>query len=881
MTGTLRTPQPAAKHPGPLRRAQPLIVLYIALATIPVLMWRAAGNPITATLPYLNINQAELFWNTLREDPAADASELALAAIDVAWIVWTPFALAAVLQLLVTVFHIPRTVIPRMLLRLTPTTVVSIVVTGTATVAQASAGAAHATALQHHHLGHERGRDESSARRQSPLEAQVIKAITDPEHHRHHWGADAHTVQQGETLWIIAEDAYGRGQDWPEIYDANRGRIEQSGEVLANPDLIKPGWTLTVPHHGPAPTPPRVTGADPAPPNTTGTGAPVVGGATSATVPRVAPATPAPVTTASSAAERPVPPTAATAPNGANNPPHAVPGPRTNAPWTTGVELPDGGYIGVSLLIAAAGAALALRRRARRTGQSPDVPDSVRELTVIASRAEMAANGDWDPELETDPTPPPLLRPRPEHLIFGTARTGTDEAILDPEHHPLTVYTGPGAHQAAAALALSALASEPPHRLVTTETLAHQLFGAGTEPADPAWLTLVPDTPAALNVAASQLEDANVRTLLIADAQGAGIFQVSAALAADQQCNGLAILLIGDPSHLAAHPLTNVTVDEEGRPTKVTGPRAAAFAGARFHTLPRPMAADLFTTLRHDRAARTAHRIPAQARGGRHVQPADQHPEPDSADDEHHQDAGGPTAIDEPELRARERLPHAAATSASSPRGSLIDSATTPPRAPVLLRLLGPLVVENVAGQTRPGPGGRNAQLLTYLGIHPRGRTLQQITAAIWNTDKPGGLNRALVRLRQDLRAAVTELAPEHIPNGEDVQLIVREPHGTYHLNHKLIRTDYADFTSLEAEASTENNLARRTELAAQALAHVRGDLAEGVSDLDQTWLLDERADLDDRAAALAHTSASADLGGQGADAAGRTTSVFARTTTP
>lgn len=188
-------------------------------------------------------------------------------------------------------------------------------------------------------------------------------------------------------------------------------------------------------------------------------------------------------------------------------------------------------------------------------------------------------------------------------------------------------------------------------------------------------------------------------------------------------------------------------------------------------------------------------------------------------------------------------------------RSSSIGNGTTLPRAPILLRLLGPLVFENAAGQTRPGPGGRNAQLLTYLALHPRGRTLQQITAAIWNSHKLGGPNRTLVRLRQELHAVLTDLHADRIAaTSEDLQPVIREPHGTYHLNHRLIRTDYADFTRLEAEARAEHDPARRAELTARSLAHVCGELAEGVSDIDQMWLVAERAELEDRTASLSAT---------------------------
>jgi nucleoid-associated protein YgaU len=52
--------------------------------------------------------------------------------------------------------------------------------------------------------------------------------------------ADTVTVEQGDTLWSIAEHQYSAGADWPTIYYANAARIE-------DPNLIHPGQRLAVP----------------------------------------------------------------------------------------------------------------------------------------------------------------------------------------------------------------------------------------------------------------------------------------------------------------------------------------------------------------------------------------------------------------------------------------------------------------------------------------------------------------------------------------------------------------------------------------------------------------------------------------------------------
>ncbi len=59
--------------------------------------------------------------------------------------------------------------------------------------------------------------------------------------------AAAHVVDEGETLWSIAEDELGDASRWPEIYEANEGRTFDDGRQLSDPDMIQPGWNLDLP----------------------------------------------------------------------------------------------------------------------------------------------------------------------------------------------------------------------------------------------------------------------------------------------------------------------------------------------------------------------------------------------------------------------------------------------------------------------------------------------------------------------------------------------------------------------------------------------------------------------------------------------------------
>lgn len=47
-------------------------------------------------------------------------------------------------------------------------------------------------------------------------------------------------VQEGDSLWKIAERFYGDGTKGSKIHEANRERID-------DPDVIQPGWKLTIP----------------------------------------------------------------------------------------------------------------------------------------------------------------------------------------------------------------------------------------------------------------------------------------------------------------------------------------------------------------------------------------------------------------------------------------------------------------------------------------------------------------------------------------------------------------------------------------------------------------------------------------------------------
>ncbi|MBO0608277.1 LysM peptidoglycan-binding domain-containing protein [Myceligenerans salitolerans] len=60
-------------------------------------------------------------------------------------------------------------------------------------------------------------------------------------------GSSEVTVERGDTLWEIAEEELGDGTRYPDLYEASRSTTQPDGRKLTDPDLIYPGWRVTVP----------------------------------------------------------------------------------------------------------------------------------------------------------------------------------------------------------------------------------------------------------------------------------------------------------------------------------------------------------------------------------------------------------------------------------------------------------------------------------------------------------------------------------------------------------------------------------------------------------------------------------------------------------
>lgn len=79
----------------------------------------------------------------------------------------------------------------------------------------------------------------------------------------------AHTVKQGETLWSIANDKLGGGDQWPRIYSFTNSKHCQSlgASRISDPDFLTPGMIIRLPLVPGVPTPKSGTQDDCPPAN--------------------------------------------------------------------------------------------------------------------------------------------------------------------------------------------------------------------------------------------------------------------------------------------------------------------------------------------------------------------------------------------------------------------------------------------------------------------------------------------------------------------------------------------------------------------------------------------------------------------------------------
>ena len=216
-----------------------------------------------------------------------------------------------------------------------------------------------------------------------------------------HQTAQTVVVEPGDTLWQIAQDRLGDGLRYHDIAAASTG-LQADGARLVDPDLIRPGWKLTLPHTA-TPTRPDVPAAPdsaraPAPTEPLSPTHPLLPILRPAgTLPGATPVTPAgPVAAGQKPASRPTPPPAAAGrPAPAAKTPTArraaasTPSAPTADPHRELVTIRTAGGVGALLaasLLVLLGVKRTRQQRRRRPGQRIAMPLPALQRTELELR---------------------------------------------------------------------------------------------------------------------------------------------------------------------------------------------------------------------------------------------------------------------------------------------------------------------------------------------------------------------------------------------------------------------------------------------------------------------------------------------------------------
>ncbi|WP_079124557.1 BTAD domain-containing putative transcriptional regulator, partial [Streptomyces sp. NBRC 110611] len=650
----------------------------------------------------------------------------------------------------------------------------------------------------------------------------IASAISGEEYRGPFAGGEAvrlveYTVREGDTLWDIAHTHLGDALKWPRIYALNKDRVQSDGARLRDPDLIMPGWQLTIP----------------------------VSHRSTASLPTPTPAGPAP----DAAAETPPAPTASAqppldqkpgsgrqldgnqAPAASRHHDDAMDQKTVAGPGPAAIGFGEASLIGIT---AAAGLLAARRywylhqRRLRR----PDNETPAPALSPLVDKAAQAAHAAAQPRRAHDPEALITRRTPPQQpRSADTVTIGVEGNVEVPLDVLATVggctWTGPGAEGAARALLTGILTAaerqrpRPPHvKAIVTEEIAGcllpglpQRFTALTQSTDTAQAVRMAeqhlitharahnelDTPASGQAMAHCFDEEGPGTLvLLTRPNAAHIGQVQAV--ATRSRPGVLIVLTLDA------PLPDAThwhIDADGTTTRPHKRTHSASRLELFHLTP-DAGRDMTQVLLGAHGQRPNLRIlPTQSPPPHDKQP-DSEPGPEADADAVDDSEEEPAPSDDPHL-----------TSASRPVQT----------KPVRLHVLGPVTLyargheEPVGTNLRP----EVHEFLALLAAYPTGLLISDIADKLHLT--PGSEHNALKNLRRAVRRAL------RAATGITTQEFILRQGELHKLNPRLVETDLADFTQKLKEVSVtgaEHPEKDVTHTVRQVLTHYCGPFAQG-----------------------------------------------------
>jgi DNA-binding SARP family transcriptional activator len=603
-------------------------------------------------------------------------------------------------------------------------------------------------------------------------------------------------VKSGDSLSRIAERQLGSSQRWPRIWRLNAFRKQPDGRVFTDPDHVHPGWRLRLPQHHHDPHRPPTAPADQQPAGPTGST-----GTTASQTP--AAAQPGSAT---------APPTSAAAPPIQHSRRNSIPRPvvRTLHEAIITIELPSGTLVALSFAAGISASLAATRLHRRRQRLPPPVsagvsiiPEPVPEPAVqTLNRAHLRTgftDHDEPPASNADLVRVAFSIDVPHDVVIGVQEDGTPcEVGLAGLSLALT---GPGAHDAARAMALGLLTQADHHRakLILPAQDATTLLGEVVEeianaPEELPGLTTTPSLEAAIDM---------VEYMRLTRAR----------MLADSEVDDVHELLRRDPGEVIPAVLLVVVVAEE----LDTRLQALLNDAARYGIgtlLLGPQAADSTCHVEHDgHVSAAAGTLAPQLRESRLFLVA---------------------SSDAPSLLRVLATGHQVIP--EEPRDAELSPEPPPPpclnpeqEQPIRLLILGVPLVE-VGCQTIPlSRRSKSLELLVYLALHPDGATKDEICACLWPDSEPGDRFHSTLRhLRDPLREST----------GLRKALFVQADGDRYRIDPQVFNIDLWDFQRALAVTRTASDNPQRIAALEQAVTLIRGDLAHGAA---YDWIDEQR----------------------------------------
>lgn len=231
------------------------------LAGMPYVLWQAVGVPWPDRVHS---------WSELGErlgEPISDPLVVELLAV-VGWVCWAAFAFTVIREICWYTAHFPQLLHDRRthhehVATLSLKGSLAAVCIGTLVVAVLSLWRPAPAAAQQPSSANAAPQRISATAPLAPSTARPGSAVTNSsaEAPGPHAGSAAvrhfeYLVVEGDTLWDIAATHLGDALKWPRIYALNKDRVQRDGTRLSDPDLLKPGWRLTIPAAHNRPTSP-------------------------------------------------------------------------------------------------------------------------------------------------------------------------------------------------------------------------------------------------------------------------------------------------------------------------------------------------------------------------------------------------------------------------------------------------------------------------------------------------------------------------------------------------------------------------------------------------------------------------------------------------